>query len=198
MHAAFLTTYLSLCILHSKHHLLPCCRTPCLEELLIVLHTIHASANTKQALSTRQRISTPAATALHTPSTIHNQLAQLQDQPQSALTPAFPSRQNSHQEASSHARRDTNSFASSSSTTAPTPLSRSGLQTVERLSAASSLRQRQSTPEASASPVPSHQDSQLTQKQTQYRNPVFGQVSLLFEPLCILLRQVRDPPHGVT
>ena len=158
------------------------CRTPCLEDFLIVLHTINSSANTRQALSTRQRIPSATANALHTPSSIHNQLAQLQSHSQPAQTPASTSRQNSFQEGSSQAGRDTNSLASSSST---------GLQTVERLSAASSIRQRHELHEPSSPAVQREQSSLAAQKQTQYRNPVFGQVRFLLDTTpkpCTLLQ----------
>jgi len=155
------------------------CSTPLVEELLIVLHSIQMSANTKHALSARAHSSGTAASALHTPSTIHNQLAQLQDVPSQKQTPA---RAVAPRHAHIHARKDDGSHASSSGP-APTPLSRSALQNIERHSAASSLKRQppsqQSLPVAHSGeqhPLPSP-------SQTEYRNPVFGQVCMV-EPCC--------------
>ena len=114
------------------------CSTPLVEELLIVLHSIQTSANTKQALSVGPHSTATAANALHTPSTIHNQLAQLQDMPSQMQTPASSARPYAPH---SHAKRDAGSSASSSGP-APTPLSRSGLQNIERHAAASSIKRQ--------------------------------------------------------
>ena len=147
------------------------CRTPLVEELLIVLHSIAMSANTKQALSARSHFMTPAATALHTPSTIHNQLVQQQD---GANQQTSPSRQQSRH-VYSHAKREGTSHATPSSTV-PTPLSRSALQNVERGTSGSSLkRQLPSHRSLPASQTPDQQ-SLPSPSQTEYRNPVYGQV----------------------
>lgn len=158
------------------------CRTPLVEELLIVLHSIQMSANTKQALSARAHSSGTAANALHTPSTIHNQLAQLQDVPSQKQTPALSARAVAPRHAHIHAKKDDGSHAMSSGP-APTPLSRSALQNVERHSAASSLKRhpfsQRSLPVANSG----EQHSLPSPSQTEYRNPVFGQVCLI-EPCC--------------
>jgi len=144
------------------------------EELLIVLHNIQMSANTKQALSARAYGSSAAASALHTPSTIHNQLAQLQDASSQLQTPATSLRQPAPRHAYSHAKRDASSNGTSASA-APTPLSRSGLQNAERHAAASSLKRNLPSQSHSA---PQADEGQALQgpDQTEYRNPVFGQV----------------------
>ena len=148
------------------------CRTPLVDELLIVLHSIDMSANTKQALSTKSHFTTPAATVLHTPSSIHNQLAQLQEG-SSQQTAASPTRQHSRH-AYSQAKRDSSSHTSSSSAAAaPTPLSRSALQNAERGAAASSLKRQ--LPSHRSLPAP-QSEAMPSPSQTEYRNPVFGQV----------------------
>ncbi len=158
------------------------CSTPLVEELLIVLHSIQMSANTKQALSARPHSSGTAASALHTPSTIHNQLAQLQDVPSQKQTPALSVRALAPRHAQIHARKDDGSHAGSSGP-APTPLSRSALQNIERHSAASSLKKQ--PPSQRSLPVahPGEQASLPSPSQTEYRNPVFGQVCMV-EPCC--------------
>lgn len=164
------------CQIDSSHRFLHY-RTPLVEELLIVLHSIHLSPNTKQALSTKPQFITPAATALHTPSTIHNQLAQLQEG-HAQQTPASPPRQHSRHAYNQAKRDSSSSHTTPSSAAAPTPLSRSALQNAERGAVASSSLKRQ---------LPSHrgppgsqtddQQSVASTSQTEYRNPVFGQVS---------------------
>ena len=153
-------------------------RTPLVEEFLIVLHSIHLSANTKQALSTKPHFITPAATALHTPSTIHNQLAQLQEG-SAQQTPASPPRQH-FRHAYSQAKRDSSSSSHTapSSAAAPTPLSRSALQNAEQGAASSSSLKRQ-LPSHRGPPASQAEDQQsvASPNQTEYRNPVFGQVS---------------------
>lgn len=149
-------------------------RTPLVEELLIVLHSIHMSANTKQALSTRSHFTTPAATALHTPSSIHNQLAQLQEA-SSQQTPASPTRQHSRH-VYSQAKRDSASHTTApSAAAAPTPLSRSALQNAERGAAASGLKRQLPSQRSLPAPQPEDQHSMPSPSQTEYRNPVFGQ-----------------------
>ena len=159
-------------------------RTPLVEELLIVLHSIHLSANTKQALSTRSHFAIPAATALHTPSTIHNQLAQLQEG-SSQHTPASPPRQHPRH-AYSQAKRDSSSHATSSSSAAPTPLSRSALQNAERGAAASGFKRQ--LPSHRSLPASQQEDQQSVPgpSQTEYRNPVFGQVRQACRMTCLV------------
>ena len=131
------------------------------------------SANTKLALSARPHFATPSATALHTPSTIHNQLAQLQEG--TVQQPATsPSRQHSRH-ANSHVKRDANSHATSSSAV-PTPLSRSALQNAERGAATSSLKRQLPSHRSLTAPQSEDQQSLPSPSQTEYRNPVFGQV----------------------
>lgn len=140
-----------------------------------MLHSIHMSANTKQALSTRSHFTTPAATALHTPSSIHNQLAQLQEA-SSQQTPASPTRQHSRH-VYSQAKRDSASHTTApSAAAAPTPLSRSALQNAERGAAASGLKRQLPSQRSLPAPQPEDQHSMPSPSQTEYRNPVFGQV----------------------
>ncbi len=154
------------------------CSTPLVEELLIVLHSIQMSANTKQALSARPHSSGTAASALHTPSTIHNQLAQLQEVPSQKQNSALSARALAPRHAHSHAKKDDGSHAGSSGP-APTPLSRSALQNIERHSAASSLKKQ--PPSQRNLPVAhsGEQASLPSPSQTEYRNPVFGQVCMV-------------------
>ncbi|DBA91460.1 hypothetical protein WJX77_003506 [Trebouxia sp. C0004] len=148
--------------------------TPLVEELLIVLHSIQMSANTKQALSARAQSGGTTASALHTPSTIHNQLAQLRDVPSQKQTPALPARAVAPRHAHIHAKKDDGSHASSSGP-APTPLSRSALQSIERQSAASSLKRQPPSPRSLPVANSGEQHSLSSPTQTEYRNPVFGQ-----------------------
>ena len=145
------------------------CRTPLVDELLIILQSIQMSAPTKQALSARPPLGTNAANALHTPSTIHNQLAQLQDMPAQRQTPAA-SQLSASRHVHSHPKRSDLSAA------APTPLSRAGLQTAERVAAASSLKRQALQQRGSASQSNEQQPLQ-SPGQTEYKNPVFGQVT---------------------
>ncbi|KAL3137516.1 hypothetical protein ABBQ38_004802 [Trebouxia sp. C0009 RCD-2024] len=112
--------------------------------------------------------------ALHTPSSIHNQLAQLQDA-SSQQTSASPTRQHSRH-AYSQAKHDSSSHTTSSSAAAaPTPLSRSALQNAERGAASSSLKRQLPTQRSLPAPQPENQLSMPSPSQTEYRNPVFGQ-----------------------
>ena len=146
-------------------------RTPLVEALLIILHMVQTNTYTKQALSARPPLGRNTANALHTPSTIQNQLAQLQDMPTQSQTPAAPQATASRHVHSQVRRTDPSSVA-------PTPLSRNGLQTAESVAAASTLK-RQALQQRNLPAAQSNEQQALqSPNQTEYRNPVFGQVKL--------------------
>ena len=137
---------------------------------------VQTNTYTKQALSARPPLGRNTANALHTPSTIQNQLAQLQDMPTQNQTPSALQTTASRHVHSQARRTDPSSVA-------PTPLSRNGLQTAERVAAASTLK-RQALQQRSLPASQSNEQQALqSPNQTEYRNPVFGQVAMGLCPL---------------